>query len=152
MGRGLTRREFLAASAGLLGLGLGGWYLLGTNKEDETAILDLEVFRQGYPRAFFFRTPEGAAASGKLSYREWEKRFLPLNGIMGKVLNEMHDHTGKNNLEFFLRYKKENPNKLVLLHYSGTGRRVADGAITDFFAGHWLYYKATTLTQKVGPS
>jgi hypothetical protein len=64
----------------------------------------------------------------------------------------MHDHTGKNNLEFFLRYKKENPNKLVLLHYSGTGRRVADGAITDFFAGHWLYYKGTRLTQKVGPS
>ncbi len=40
----------------------------------------------------------------------------------------------------------------MLLHYSGTGRRVADGALSDFFAGHWLYYKGTTLTHRVGAS
>jgi hypothetical protein len=54
----------------------------------------------------------------------------------------------KNGLRsFFVRYKKRNPSKLVLLHYNGTGRRATDEATTRFFAGHWLYYKGTTLTQ-----
>ena len=145
----LTRRKFLSGSAGTV----AGLLILGlSNCSREARDPILEIFRRGYPRAFFFRSPELDLRRGSLSYVEWEKRYLPLNGIMGKVLNEVGDYSDKSNLDFFLRYKQNHPDKLVLLHYSGTGRRVADAALTDFFAGHWLYYKGTTLTRKVGPS
>ncbi len=52
---------------------------------------------------------------------------------MGKVLNEAHYYAGRPNLEFFLRFKQEHPEKMVLLHYNGTGRRATDEALTKFF-------------------
>src|SRR5215210_8466683 len=83
----LTRRDFLVAGAGagvgLFALGLGG--LGPTSTEAEAAPLDLDVFA-GYPRAFFYRHVEGEARSGRLSYEEWEKRYLALGGLVGKVL------------------------------------------------------------------
>lgn len=152
MGRGLTRREFLltSAGAGLLAFGLGGFGPPGAADEAEASVLDLEIFQQGYPPAFFYRQTEGDAFYGKLSYEEWERKYLPLNGIVGKVLNEENDYTGRNNRSFFLRYKARNPTKVVLLHYNGTGRRATDEATTKFFSGHWLHYEGTRLTRKVG--
>jgi hypothetical protein len=95
---GLTRRDFLlaGAGAGLFVLGLGG---LGPGGEAEASPLDLDVFG-GHPRAFFFRQTETDARDGELSYAQWEKRYLPLGGIVGKVLNEENYYTGKNNLTF----------------------------------------------------
>src|SRR5918995_1707319 len=108
--------------------------------------------RQGYPRALFFRQSEVEARGGNLSYEEWEKRYLPLGGIVGKVLDERKEQAGKyDNLPFFLWYKENNPSKLVLLHYHGAGRRATD-TTTDFFAGHWLHYKGTSLTRQVDAS
>jgi hypothetical protein len=136
-----------------LALGAGGWGPPGFGAgEAAAAISDLEVFKQGYPRAFFFRQAEGDAYHGDLTYAEWEKKFLPLNGIVGKVLNEENDYSGQNNLPFFLRYKQRNPTKMVLLHYNGTGRRATDEATTKFFPGHWLHYQGTKLTAKIGAS
>jgi hypothetical protein len=145
----LTRREFLLAGAGAsaLALGIG---LAGPGREARAAPLDLEVFRQGYPRGFFFRQTERDARSGEYTFEEWEKMYLPLGGIMGKVLNEEHDYSNRNNLSFFQRYKQNNPGKLVMVHYNGTGRRPKDEAFTKFFAGHWLYYRGTKLTQPAG--
>src|SRR4051794_18901694 len=107
--RKFTRRRFLSASAGvgagLFVLGLGGF---GCSHREEDAHLEgsrtgLEVFRQGYPRALFFRQSETEARGGKFSYEEWEKRYLALNGIVGKVLDETNEHAGKqDNLPFFL--------------------------------------------------
>jgi hypothetical protein len=147
--RGLTRRDFLlaGAGAGLFVFGLGGGWPLG-GSEAEAAPLDLDVFG-GFPRAFYGRHVEGEVRSGDYSYEEWEKRNLPLGGILGKVLNEAHDYTGRNNLEWFLRYKNQNPSKMVLLHYNGTGRRATDEATTRFFSGHFLYYKGTRLTRGI---
>lgn len=129
-------------------LGLSNRSLVGG--EAAAAPLDLEVFQQGYPRSFFFRQTESEARSGEYTFEEWEKRYLPLGGIMGKVLNEEHDHSNRNNLSFFQRYKQNNPGKLVMLHYNGTGRRPKDEASTKFFDGHWLYYRGTKLTLPVG--
>jgi hypothetical protein len=151
--REYTRRRFLGVSAGvgLFVLGVGGLALSG-NAEDAPLAgwpHDLEIFRQGYPRALFFRMPEVEARRGVLSYEEWEKRFLPLNGIVGKVLDESSEHEGKyDNLPYFLRYKENNPGKLVLLHYHGAGRRATD-TTAGFFAGHWLYYAGTNLVREV---
>ena len=160
----LTRRRFLAASASIgaglsvLGLGRWTWDARGGDSQPalqgEGSLAGLEIFRQGYPRAFFFRLPEVDARrrQGNLSYEEWEKRYLPLNGIVGKALNETSDHAGKyDTLPFFLRYKENNPGKVVLLHYHGAGRRATD-TTADFFAGHWLYYEGTELTRRVDAS
>jgi hypothetical protein len=154
-GRGLTRREFLlsSAGAGFLALGVAGWGPPGFGAgEAAAAVSDLDINQKGYPRAFFYRRTEGDAFHGNFTYDEWAKRFLPLNGIVGKVLNEAHDYAGQNNLPFFLRFKRENPGKMVLLHYNGTGRRVTDEALTKFFPGHWLHYQGTRLTAKVAAS
>jgi len=147
----LTRQRFLGAGigAGLFVLGVGGWASSGRGGGAPSG---LEIFEQGYPRAFFFRQPEVEARRGNISYEEWEKRYLPLNGIVGKVLDESNEHAGKyDNLPFFLRYKKNNPSKLVLLHYHGAGRRATDTA-SDFFAGHWLHYEGTNLTRPADES
>ncbi|MGH3146920.1 MAG: hypothetical protein ACRDTR_14090, partial [Rubrobacter sp.] len=82
-------------------------------------------------------------------YEDWESRYLPLDGIVGKVLNEAHYYTGKNNLPYFLRFKNQNPSKMVMLHYNGTGRRATDEATTRFYSGHFLYYEGTKLTQAI---
>lgn len=85
----LTRRDFFAG-AGLCILGLGG---LGAAGGTGIATVP-EIFTKGHPRAFF-RRAESDAASGSLAYKDWESRFLPLVGILGKVLNEEHDNAGK---------------------------------------------------------
>jgi hypothetical protein len=139
---------------GLLVLGAGGCIWNGREEDspNDSSPPDLEIFRKGYPRAFFFRQTETEARSGNLSYEMWEKRYLPLNGIVGKVLDESSEHSGKyDNLPFFLQYKENNPSKAVLLHYHGAGRRATD-TTTDFFAGHWFYYKGTNLTRQVDAS
>jgi hypothetical protein len=109
----------------------------------------LEDFAQVYPSALFFRQPEYEARDGEISYEEWEKRYLPLDGIVGKVLSEEIYYTQRNNLNWFLQYKARNPSKMVLLHYNGTGRRATDETTTKFFSGHWLYYKGTRLTKPI---
>ncbi|MCA1729040.1 MAG: twin-arginine translocation signal domain-containing protein [Actinobacteria bacterium] len=156
--RTFTRRRFLGASAGvgagLLVLGLGGYTWSGREESSPFggSSSDLEILLQGYPRALFFRQPEVEDRRGNLSYKEWEKRYLPLNGIVGKALDESNEHAGMyDTLPFFLRYKENNPSKVVILHYHGAGRRATD-TVTDFFAGHWLYYEGTSLTRKVDAS
>src|SRR3712207_3152269 len=136
----------MGVGAGLFALGSSGW---SSASSVAASPLDLDVFK-GYPNALFFRQPEYDARSSDLSfYEEWESRYLPLGGIVGKVLNDAQDYSGKNNLEWFLRYKSQNPSKMVLLHYNGTGRRATDEATTKFFSGHFLYYRGTNLTQGI---
>ncbi len=137
----LSRRDFLLASAGAgAGLALLGSGGRPTPAHAQGSLGGLDVFSRGYPRAFYGRHVEGAVRSGDLTYPEFEGKYLPLDGVLGKVLNEAHYYTGRPNLEYFLRFKEENPEKMVLLHYNGTGRRATDEALTKFFHGHFLYY------------
>jgi len=98
-----------------------------------------EMFANGWPRAFFFRASEGLARSKRHPFDAWERAVLPLNGIMGKALNEEIPGTSDTNVGFFARFKTNHPEKLVLLHYNGNARDPRDG-IQEFFAGHWIYY------------
>ncbi|MGH3147881.1 MAG: hypothetical protein ACRDTR_18990 [Rubrobacter sp.] len=132
-----------SAGAGMFVLGLGG-----LAQGADAAPPNLDILGD-HPRAFFFRQAEGDASDGVLSYEEWESRYLALDGIVGKVLNEENYYTGKNNLPFFRQFKQQNPRKMVLLHYNGTGRRVTDEATTRFFPGHFLHYRGTKLTQGI---
>src|SRR2546421_554608 len=71
-----TRRRFLSASAGVgaglfvLGLGSFGWSHRDEDSHLEGSRPGLEVFRQGYPRALFFRQSEVEARAGRFSYEE----------------------------------------------------------------------------------
>ena len=112
----------------------------------ETSGLPL-ILSSGYPRAGYFRTSEWTAANSKAgySYETWEAEHAVLGGIYGKVLGEESIGTEEKNeegltkLDYFNRYKKRFPEKLVLLHFNGNARMPVyrPGAL---FAGHWLYY------------
>jgi hypothetical protein len=162
--RDLSRRDFLLASAGAgagLYLGFANRGLVSAAGAQTPPPNAPEIFTAGWPRNFFFRQTEYEArdeaifgGNGRpttpLVYEDWAKRFLPLGGIMGKVLNEEHDFSDKKNLEWFVRFKQENPTKAVFLHYNGTGRRPTDqaaGPNARFFPGHFLHYRGTSLTQ-----
>ena len=99
----------------------------------------LRVLRDGYPRAFFFRSAEALAANPIYSYEQWEKMFSRLMGIEGKVLEEEVPGRSVRNIEFFTKYKLKFPEDLVLLHYNGNSRDPRDEG-SRFFAGHWLYF------------
>lgn len=107
----------------------------------------LTILDNAYPRAFFFRQSEGLAASGRLSFEQWDRQFNGLMGIMGKALEE--EVPGRStNVAFFTRFKQEHPNQVVLLHCNGNSRDPRWES-ERFFAGHWLYYNGATLTADV---
>jgi len=117
---------------------------LGLSAPAQHDLSNLEIFQKDPPVAFFFRQSETQAASGETSYEQWEKNFVPLNGIMGKALDEEVPH-GKAK-DFFNRYKQTHPEKAALLHYNGNGRDPRFET-KPFFAGHWLYYNGCKITQ-----
>ena len=97
------------------------------------------IFTAGYPRAFFFRFSEGAAAQKAITFERWDAAFSRLMGIEGKTLEEEVPGRSLRNIDFFTRFKKIHPEQLVLLHYNGNARDPRDNA-GKFFAGHWVYY------------
>jgi hypothetical protein len=108
----------------------------------------LDMFRDGWPHAFFFRQSEGLARSGRLTFENWEQMFLRLDGIMGKTLDEEVPGTQAPNIPFFTRFKQAYPKQAVLLHLNGNSRdpRWECG---EFFAGHWLYFNGCRVTADV---
>ncbi len=108
----------------------------------------LPVQTGGYPRAFFFRQSEGLASNPRMSYDRWEAGFSRLMGIEGKALEEEIPGRSKRNIEFFTRFKKDNPDQLVLLHYNGNARDPRDQT-EKFYAGHWLYHNGATILDDV---
>ena len=109
---------------------------------------DLEMFEKGYPRAFFFRASEGFASNGRIDFETWEEIFLPLGGIEGKVLEEEVPGRSLRNIDFFVRYKKRHPEKLVLLHYNGNARDPRDHT-ERYFAGHWIYFSGCRIKSNI---
>jgi len=109
---------------------------------------NLEIFRAGYPRAFFFRASESQAATGRYTFEEWDSIFSRLGGIEGKVLDEEVPGRSRYNIDYFVRYKREHPEKLVLLHFNGRARDPRWNT-EDFSAGHWLYFEGCRITKDV---
>ncbi|MGD8237388.1 MAG: hypothetical protein PVH68_02440 [Armatimonadota bacterium] len=111
-------------------------------------LAEREMFADGWPRAFFFRAAEGTARSRRFAFEVWERGVLPLNGIMGKALDEEIPGTSETNVAFFTRFKANHPEKLVLLHYNGNARDPRDQS-GGFFAGHWIYYNGCGITREL---
>ncbi|MDQ4062389.1 MAG: hypothetical protein M3122_00465 [Actinomycetota bacterium] len=149
----MTRRRFLGVGigTGLFALGVGSWACSSGRGGGSPS--GLQIFEQGYPRGLFFRQTEVDARGKSLSYEEWEKRYFPLNGIVGKALDEVDERVREaGNSSYFLRYKENNPGKTVLLHYHGAGRRAPNTITAGFFAGHWLHHAGTNSTRPVAAS
>ncbi len=106
----------------------------------------LELLTGGYPRAFFFRQAEEAAA-GRMEFAAWDRKFSGLMGIMGKALDE--EIVGRSiTTDFFTRFKRAHPAQAVFLHMNGNCRDPRyDSA--KFFAGHWLYYNGAIIKSDV---
>ena len=73
----------------MFALSVGSWACSSGRGEDSPS--GLEIFEQGYPRGLFFRQTEVDVRGKGLSYEEWEKRYLPLNGVVGKALDEVNE-------------------------------------------------------------
>lgn len=108
----------------------------------------LPVVSGDYPRVFFFRSSEGAAANPAISYERWDREFSRLMGIEGKVLDEEIPERSKRNIDFFTRFKKQHPDQVVLLHYNGNARDPRY-ELEPFFAGHFLYHNGATVLADV---
>jgi len=108
----------------------------------------LRVYKEQYPRVFFFRQSEGMAANGRSTYEQWEESFGRLMGIEGKVLEEEIPGRSIRNIDFFTRFKKREPDQLVLLHFNGNARDPRYES-DRFFAGHWIYYNGAKILSDV---
>ena len=108
----------------------------------------LRVVSGDYPRVFFFRGSEGAAANPHVTYERWERDFSRLMGIMGKVLEEEIPGRSLRNIDFFTQMKRRNPEQAVLLHYNGNARDPRY-ELEDFFAGHFLYHNGAKILADV---
>lgn len=112
-------------------------------------ISELDILNDAYPRAFFFRAAEGACSERRYpTYESWEQQFNRLQGIIGKCLNEECIGREPRNPEFFSRFKQDHPHQAVLLHFNGNARDPRYHT-EKYFPGHWVYRKATMITEDV---
>jgi hypothetical protein len=107
---------------------------------------ELEIFKEQYPKAGYFRVSEFVIRRDYKDkadkYAEWRDRFSDLSGIMGKteyeelLRNNPHDQIRN----WFTRYKKDFPDKFVVVHMNGRGR-IPNYRIEKFSPGHWVYFE-----------
>ena len=130
--------------AGMLLILIAGLVLISCQKKQSLSKKanndQLELFRDEFPSAFFFRRPEGMT---NLEYETWDSLFNRLGGIIGKTLNE--EVPGRaGSIPYFTRFKEEHPEQIVLLHYNGNSMDPND-ASWDYHPSHWLYFEGTGL-------
>jgi hypothetical protein len=142
-----SRRAFLLAGS-VAGLGV---VALGLPNPAQATVPGRRPLCAGpFPRTFVFRQSEVLAQFR--SYRDWAAPFVPFGGIMGKVLpEERTDTVTARNLVYFNRFKREHPDKIVLIHYNGRGR-LPEYRTTTWQAGDWLHFAGVTVTGAVQTS
>jgi hypothetical protein len=107
----------------------------------------LQLLDDAYPHVFFFRQSEAQAASGNVTFGQWDQTFSRLMGIMGKALDEEVPGRSRN-LDFFTRFKEAHPRQAVLLHFNGNARDPRWES-QRFFGGHWLYFNGAKVLSAV---
>ena len=144
----INRRQFLqAGAAGAIALALPPQRAYAAPLAGGST---LEITGSEFPRAFVFRQSEVLA--NLRSYGEWEAAFLPLEGILGKVLQEERtDTVTARNAAYFAEFKRRNPSKLVLAHVNGQAW-LADFVGPGWWPGFWLYRVGATLTVPLSPA
>ncbi|HDY92157.1 MAG TPA: hypothetical protein ENH67_05760 [Pseudoalteromonas sp.] len=107
---------------------------------------DLNVFDEQYPKAIYFRNVENSAANTSISYEKWAKRWSKLDGMVVKALDEEIPGRSKEAQKKFIQYKKDNPSKLMLLHFNGNARD-PNFDFDAFHAEDWTYFVGTYSTK-----
>ncbi len=121
--------------------GIFGIIIFGCQK-NQNPDTNLTILKNEFPRAFFFRQTEGI--DRYLDYQAWKNEFDGLMGIMGKALQEEKAVLTDKSVAYYTQFKKDHPEKLVLLHYNGNARDVRYES-GEFFDGHWLYHNGTKI-------
>ena len=109
---------------------------------------NLEIFNEEYPQVGYFRIAEFSIRQhyyGKDSlYEEWRDRMSDMSGIMGKTEYEelLRDNPHEQIYDWFCRFKKDFPEKFVIVHLNGRGR-IPNYKIKKFSPGHWLYFEGS---------
>ena len=141
----VSRRQFLQLVAGAAAAAAATAAPAVIGPQEAAALGGLALFSAGFPRVFVFRQSEILAQ--QRDYATWAAAFVPFGGIEGKVLaEERRDTVSGRNIEYFTRFKREHPDKFVLVHLDGAGR-LPDFETTGWWAGAWLYKAGTALTQ-----
>jgi hypothetical protein len=105
------------------------------------------ILQDSYPRAFFFRRPEGV--TGFTDYETWEAEFERLEGICSKAMNEELITLNAGMCQaWFKQFAASHPEQIVVIHYNGRGRD-PNFRIGKFSAAHWVYHPGSLLTQDV---
>lgn len=107
-----------------------------------TELSDLKIFDEQYPKAIYFRNVENSAANTSISYEKWAKRWSKLDGMVVKALDEEIPGRSKEAQKKFIQYKKDNPSKLMLLHFNGNARD-PNFDFDAFHAEDWTYFVGT---------
>lgn len=102
----------------------------------------LPVVHGGDPRVFSLH-PFLKVRAG-ISYADWEACFSRLMGIESKALDE--ENPSSQYKDFLVRFKRQHPDQLMMLHYNGDARDPRDQS-ERFFPGHWLYYNGAVIGQ-----
>lgn len=102
----------------------------------------LDIWSAPYPRTLLFRGVERIDAGDR--YEDWAHTLESYDGIVGKAQDELLKRASL--LDRYVRYKKEHPRQLFLIHYLFRTRIESDVG-TTFFPGHWLHFGATRLRE-----
>lgn len=116
-----------------------------------TELSDLKIFDEQYPKAIYFRNVENSAANTSISYDKWAKRWSKLDGMVVKALDEEIPGRSKEAQKKFIQYKKDNPSKLMLLHFNGNARD-PNFDFDAFHAEDWTYFVGTYSEGAIDPS
>jgi hypothetical protein len=119
-------------------------------KEKQDKLTNLKIMEENYPRAFFFRASERTMYYD--NYEEWEDTYDDLMGFIGQALPYQRlDHIPGDldkNPEYYRRFKKDNPDQMILMHLA-TNAHDPRAQPIDIFDGHWLYYNGATILSDV---
>lgn len=111
----------------------------------------LTIFNDQYPKAIYFRNAENSAANPKVTYEQWAKRWSKLDGMVVKALDEEIPGRSQEAQRKFIQYKKDNPSKLMLLHFNGNARD-PNFDFEAFKAEDWTYFVGTHSTSPITAS
>ena len=111
----------------------------------------LSILNDKYPKAIYFRNAENSAANPNISYQKWAKRWSKLDGMVVKALDEEIPGRSIEAQGKFIQYKKDNPSKLMLLHFNGNARD-PNFDFDAFKAQDWTYFVGTHSTSPITAS
>jgi hypothetical protein len=137
--------------------------ILSNNQIDVQALIDNEnmlisngerdlnnktIFSNTYPKAFIFRR-SAEQTNDNNTYNDWLPDNLLLDGIVAKAMNEeITTVNSEKNIYWLNKYALDYPEKITMLHFNGRSRDPR-WENNKFFAGHWMYYPGTKLTNSI---